>query len=220
MALFRSLIRAFSEKALSSDRPELVRDETALVGNSIRRRLGTLLSDLHALNTVTLTNNYVASVHSRTAMFATLFFGVLDPYTGVLTYVNGGHEAPIILGVNGVKARLRPTGPAVGMMPGMEFDIEEAHLEPGDVFFGYSDGVTDAKDPAGQRFTEARLLELLAQPVLSVSTLLDNIEAAVRSHIAGASQFDDITMLSLRRATLVEKSESCSGPRVTDPSPL
>jgi serine phosphatase RsbU (regulator of sigma subunit) len=132
-------------------------------------------------------------------MFASLFLGLLDPATGSLIYANGGHEAPVILGPDGVKAYLEPTGPVVGIFPRIDFKIYQAQLEPGDILLAFTDGVTDALNPAGDMFTRERLALMLEQPFLSASTLLDQIENDLQAHVAGANQFDDITMLAVRR---------------------
>jgi phosphoserine phosphatase RsbU/P len=156
-------------------------------------------------NAIVLTNNYIAGTHADSNMFATIFFGVLDPATGIMIYINGGHERPAIVGPTGVKARLDPTGPAVGMMPDMDFEIEQVQFDPGDVLITYTDGVPEAKNPAGKLFTEKNLLAVLAEPAPSAVGLLDRIEGTVRAHIAGAVQFDDITMLAVRRAVETQK---------------
>ncbi|MCH8800105.1 MAG: SpoIIE family protein phosphatase [Chloroflexi bacterium] len=122
------------------------------------------------------------------------------PATGELSYINGGHEAPIIVGVNGVKERLSFTGPAVGIMPDMNFEIRQTILEPGDTLLAYTDGVTDARNPEGKSFTEQRLLSLVEEPIPSAAALVERIESSVNIHISDASQFDDITMLVVRRS--------------------
>lgn len=209
MALSRSLIRAFAEQhrplgwmdSLANDR------STTAAGRSAerKRRLVLLSAGTSALLAVKLTNDYIAENHGDMNMFATLFFGVLDPTTGVLTYVNGGHDPPAIVGPDGVvKARLLPTGPAVGMLPNMDFDIQQVTLEPGDLLMAFSDGVPDARNPDGKRFTVEGLWSLLEQSDPSVVALLDRIEAALRAHIADADQFDDITMLAARRMPMSE----------------
>ncbi|HSP93364.1 MAG TPA: SpoIIE family protein phosphatase [Thermoanaerobaculia bacterium] len=173
MALFRSLLRATATGAASGPEP------------------GTEL-----LRTVRLTNDYIARTHGRSNMFATLFFGVLDPATGSLLYVNGGHEAPVHFGPGGAKSRLSPTGPAVGMMPDMPFEVRETRLEAGEGLLAFTDGVTDARGASGL-YGEGRLLALLGQPVASAAALLDAIEAGVLAHAAGAEQADDITLLAV-----------------------
>lgn len=202
MALSRSLIRAFAEQhrpldwmgRLSGDR------STAAVDKAAERRRMLLSTGASALLAVELANNYIGENHGSMNMFATLFFGVLDPAVGRLTYVNGGHDPPAIVGPDGVvKTRLVPTGPAVGMLPDVDFDIQQVTLEPGDLLMTFSDGVSDARNPDGERFTVEGLFSLLEQPAPSVVALLDRIEASLYAHIADADQFDDITMLAARR---------------------
>jgi phosphoserine phosphatase RsbU/P len=198
MALTRSLLRAFSERAQIAAQMFAGGGDGGDV-HSVRHQLTALLADLNALNTVVLANDYLATNHARTNMFVTLFFGIVDPDTGVLTYVNGGHESPILLDSEGVKERLRPTGPAVGMMAGMDFGIKQTTMQPGDMLVAYTDGVPDARDVAGARFSEERLLEVLCDRPPSVQASLEHIASAVRSHIGEADQFDDITQLGVRR---------------------
>ncbi len=193
MALFRSFIRVFS-------------GQTSLQGLTIlSNELSTTrteeinITQIHALKAVELTNNYVAQNHSNLNMFATLFFGVLDPATGLLAYVNGGHEPLAILGPAGVRQRLMPTGPAVGMLPNMNFKIQQVYLQPGDMLLGYTDGVTDARCPSGQFFTEKKLLSLLEEPAESATALIERIKESAIAHIANAAQYDDITMLAVQR---------------------
>jgi phosphoserine phosphatase RsbU/P len=135
-------------------------------------------------------------------MFATTFFAVLDPATGQLNYVNGGHNPPVLIGADGIKDRLKPTGPAPGILPNVDYHIGQAQMEPGDILFTFTDGVTDAKNPAGQMFTEKRMLALIEPPAESARALLDRVDDAVRAHISTANQFDDITMLAARRSPL------------------
>jgi phosphoserine phosphatase RsbU/P len=177
MALFRSLLRAFAEGAFASERdPDSVR----------------------LLSTVVSTNDYIARTHGSANMFATAFVAVLNPADGSLTWVNAGHEAPAVCGT-GVRARLPPTGPALGMMPDMKFEARETLLAPGETLFAFTDGVTEAKDGAGRFYSEERLLAVVAERAPSASALLDRIEAAVSAHASGAERSDDITMLAVRR---------------------
>jgi sigma-B regulation protein RsbU (phosphoserine phosphatase) len=220
MALFRSLIRAFAQQHYSSglldsltDTPAKQNSTQAPAGGqaaaAARRRNLPTTGTLALKNAMELTNNYIAINHGETSMFATIFFGVLDPDTGTLLYVNGGHEPPVIFSQaaagNGaaplvVRDRLHPTGPAVGIMPDAEFEIHQAQLEPGDTLLIYTDGVTEAMNPTHQLFTEERLLALLSTPDPSAAALLERIKESLCDHMAGAAQFDDITMLAVRRA--------------------
>ena len=198
MALFRSLIRIFSNQSTLRGTASHILEEyepkEGWVGeNSIN------LDHVNALHAVTLTNDYVSKNHWGLSMFATLFFGVLDPDTGIMSYINGGHEPLFILGKSGLKAALNPTGPAVGMMPNSKFKIKQIQLEPGDTLIGYTDGVTEGKNPDGRLFTKERLSALIEQPTTSASELIERIKEHLFEYIADAPQFDDITMLSIHR---------------------
>jgi sigma-B regulation protein RsbU (phosphoserine phosphatase) len=147
---------------------------------------------------IALTNDYIAQ-NNDMCMFATLFFGVLDPETGKLAYINGGHEAVSVIDQNGVRERLLPTGPAVGTLPEAKFAYKEIQLRPGEILFAYTDGVIDARSPDEERFTKRRLFSLLSQPVASALELTQKIATSLFAHIGMAQQEDDITMLTLQQ---------------------
>lgn len=180
MALFRSLLRASAGEESTARRPDTAATLTRAVG---------------------MTNDYIAETHGRATMFATLFFGILDPSAGSLSYINGGHEAPILLAPSGLKERLGPTGPAVGLFPEKEFGVKEAHLSPGDTLFAFTDGVTETQDSSGAFYTEERLLSLVEEPALSAAALLDRVETSVAGFIGGAERSDDLALLAVRRAS-------------------
>jgi phosphoserine phosphatase RsbU/P len=175
MALFRSLLRSTAQ--------------TCAPGGS---------DAAHAVHTIETVNDYIATTHSAANMFATVFFGILDPASGRLVYVNGGHDAPAVIGRDGAR-RLEPTGPALGLLPGLEFGTSETALAPGETLVGFTDGATDMQAPDGSFFSEERLLELIAAPAPSVEALLDRIDAALAEHAGSADAFDDITLLAVRR---------------------
>jgi len=191
MALFRSLIRVFS-------------GQINLQGVSVS---GTCKSspnsscDYHhlALNAVSLTNDYIAAEHGEEGMFATLFFGVLDPLSGKMVYVNGGHEPVIIVNHGRVRERLKTTGPAVGMMPESKYTATSVEIEPGDILIGYTDGVTEALSPHKEFYTKARFFSILENPAPSASKLIEQIKIDLYNHMDNAPQFDDITMLAVHR---------------------
>ncbi|OUL31971.1 serine/threonine protein phosphatase [Nostoc sp. T09] len=197
MALFRSLIRIFSGQSLLCSLA-IVGDEDVLAGlNDLD--LNNHEEQIHALKAVGLINNYIAQQHAQMSMFATLFFGVLDPNTGIIDYVNGGHEPLFVIGPEGVKATLKPTGPAVGMMPNMKFKVQQVQLDPGDILIGYTDGVTEARAPDNKLYTSERLLSLFQPTPASASQLLEWIKTNLFAYMDNAPQFDDITMLAVQR---------------------
>ena len=150
------------------------------------------------MRAVSLTNDYIAQ-NNEICMFATLFFGVLDPENGKLIYVNGGHEPVFVIDQDGVKERLVPTGPAVGLIPHATFEYQEIQLQSGEILFAFTDGVIDARSLSEERFTKRRLFSLLSQPVGSALGLTQKIATHLFEHIGIAPQEDDITMLTIQR---------------------
>ncbi|HJR80432.1 MAG TPA: SpoIIE family protein phosphatase [Anaerolineales bacterium] len=200
MAIFRSLFRAYSDQQYImrwAGTPKESRDETP---TGMFRRDAILASGAPSLkNAIDLTNNYIATHHGNSNMFATVFFGLLDPVSGELLYINAGHESAFVISGDTVKKRLDPTGPAVGMLPNMEFGIEGITLKPGDSLLLYTDGVTDARSPAEEEFAEARLLESAISPAPSAQARIQNIMNALDEHIANREQYDDVTLLAVQR---------------------
>ena len=147
---------------------------------------------------VTQTNNYIAKTHGETSMFATIFFALLDPKSGELTYINAGHEAPLIVHDGVVQTSLAKTGIAVGIMSDWDFEVQRFQLSSGDLLFAFTDGVPDAENGTGGYYGKERLYKLFSagMPALSVVNELNN---QLREYMGGGSQADDITVLAVQR---------------------
>jgi sigma-B regulation protein RsbU (phosphoserine phosphatase) len=193
MALFRSLMRVFSGQISSG------RWSACPAGQNTKDRSDVDLC--RTLQAVSLTNDYISEEHGQESMFATLFFGVLNPVTGELSYINAGHEPPFIIGRPGLKETLKTAGPVVGIVSGAEFEIHQSCLEPGDILIGYTDGVTEALSPQETLFSKERFLALLKRPASSATELIQRIQNDLFQHINNAPQFDDITMIAVHRKT-------------------
>jgi len=200
MALIRSLLRSstiqyYGEKAYHPDS----------VSNQAEEALRLV---------VTRVNTYLDETHAEANMFATLFFGLLDPKTGMLYYINAGHEKPVIIGPEGIKEELGTCGPAVGAFPGVAYQTASVQLAPGDFCFAFTDGVVDAKNPSGDFYTKENLISLLTEPCDSAEAMRDRIRRSLLAHIADADQFDDITMVLFHRnASAGSPPETESGSR-------
>jgi serine phosphatase RsbU (regulator of sigma subunit) len=190
MALIRSLLRhaAFAHEASESHHRSVPRDAARPVaGASVA---------LHAVQT---TNAYLTANHLHQGYFATLFFGVVDPTSGELVYINCGHNPPVVRRANGEQTRLLPTGPALGLMHDARFELGSETLHTGDFLFLYTDGVPEAKNADGEFFGEERLHATLVEPG-PADAVVERFTQAVSAHSGSASQlFDDVTMLGLRR---------------------
>ncbi|MCL2698048.1 MAG: PP2C family protein-serine/threonine phosphatase [Oscillospiraceae bacterium] len=132
-------------------------------------------------------------------MFVTVFFGVLDIPSGKFTYVNGGHDVPLIK--QGEKFTWLPTKP--GMMPGFmeetKYEQDEILLKKDDVIFMYTDGVTEAENPAKEILTKENLEKIINECKYGdVKELLTFLRKEIEIFADGAEQSDDITMLALK----------------------
>jgi sigma-B regulation protein RsbU (phosphoserine phosphatase) len=200
MALFRSLIRIFSGQTALDGLPLTCSDTLLDESSEIAGDVSIDPTHVTALKAVQLTNNYIAINHGDLAMFATLFFGILDTDSGSLSYINGGHEPLLIVSSDGgVKEQLAATGPSVGIEPKINFKFQQSHMDPGDILLGYTDGVTEASASDGAFFTASSLMSILEKPASSAADLLDRIANSLQEHIGEADQFDDITLLAIRR---------------------
>lgn len=200
MALFRSLIRVFSDYADSESETDQANPQTGgQIGSNTKDSSANPIPP-QALDAVQWTNDYVAVNHGELVMFATLFFGILDPETGSLGYINAGHDPLVVANSSGgVKALLKPTGPAIGIDTAARFRVEQLQIEPGSIVLGYTDGVPDAVNSKGEFYTVEKLLSLLEQPVTSAMSLTNRIVNAVEDHIGEAEQHDDITLMVICR---------------------
>jgi serine phosphatase RsbU (regulator of sigma subunit) len=182
MTLFRSLIRAvsnidfFTNSAYASSVDPAIRIE----------------------NAISLTNNYIAETHGETNMFCTIFFGILDTNSGVMTYVNGGHLPPILINQQGVKEKLTLTGPAVGLAVGTNYTVGEVKFEYGEMLFAHTDGLTDTVTPEGKYFNVEELVPLFNRKQ-KLSELLEQVQSLLIEYSSGTMQNDDITLLAVRR---------------------
>ncbi len=148
-------------------------------------------------------NNYMTEGNDA-CMFITVFCGILDTSTGTLLCCDAGHNPPAVLrrGESGLEFLKLPKGLPLGTFPLSKgaYKCQELKLEPGDILFAYTDGVTEAMNASNELFGDARLagaLEL-AGAGSSVQGAVEAVRAAVRVHAAGEPQSDDMTMLALK----------------------
>ncbi len=130
--------------------------------------------------------------------FATLFFGSYDDRTRRMRYANCGHCAPLLLRAGGEVIKLEPTAAMLGAFEKWDCTEEEVSLATGDTLLLYSDGVTEAANPAGDEFGEDRLARILRES--SASTAEDLVRRIVHavSTFSEASLVDDVTVVAIR----------------------
>ncbi len=170
-----------------------------------------LMSSLHAAihgqvsarnplaETVRSVNQYLA--HNTPAnRFVTLFIAELDPQTGVLNYINAGHNPPIIGRADGKIEQLDSGGFPLGIIPGADYELGSTQLAAGEVLVVYSDGVSEAANLKGDEFGLDRLSEVISKNLgSSASGIRDKVESALSSFTQSAPAGDDITLVIVKR---------------------
>jgi sigma-B regulation protein RsbU (phosphoserine phosphatase) len=132
--------------------------------------------------------------------YATFFFGRYTPSTGLLRYVNAGHNPPYIVTADGL-TEIGSTGRPIGLLPESSYTEETVELPPGSTLFLYTDGLNEAADPDETEFGNDRLRSLfLAQRDVSLTSIPSRVLDAVTSFERGAKPTDDKTIVVMRRA--------------------
>ena len=130
--------------------------------------------------------------------YATLFLGIYDGRSHHLTYSNGGHLPPILIGKDGTIRRLEAGGTVVGLFDNMTYDEGAVEMHPGEIFLAYSDGVTEPENDFGE-FGEQRLIDLVREnrglPLPEISQI---VTLAVDNWIGDNEQPDDVTLVLAR----------------------
>jgi serine phosphatase RsbU (regulator of sigma subunit) len=137
---------------------------------------------------------------ARANLFVTVFYGVLDPATGLLIYANAGHTPPYFVTADRGITTLRNTGMPLGIDEESDWKQETIHIHSGDVLMLYTDGVTDAQNSQGEFIDRKELLDItnccVGQPVDQIQqAILDKLHRFV----GDAPRFDDITLVILSR---------------------
>jgi len=129
--------------------------------------------------------------------FVTFFFGVLDP-DGNCSYVNAGHDPPVLMHLDGSMKELTEGGMVLGLFPEARYESHTVRLQPGDHLILFTDGVVEAHNAAGEEFGRERLCALLHSKARATAPeLLSCLHKALVSFAANTPQSDDITMMIL-----------------------
>ena len=164
----------------------------------------TLVDEGHSIADLVKRLNLQISKHAPASRFITLFVASYDARTGDLQFVNAGQTPPLLRRRSGAIERLFTGGIALGMFEGSTYASGHARLEPGDALVMYSDGITEAEDPAGVAFDEAGLERTLALypgtfPEATAASVGQAIFDAVERHRRDSRLGDDLSVLVLSR---------------------
>lgn len=194
MALFRSLLRSAMTFSINNEMDQST-------GAFTNQQSNPLKSEARLEHAVRMVNDYICKVHDS-AMYATLFFGVLDIKSGLLCYINAGHDTPYVLRNGTVHIRLGPTGPMVGAFEEASYNVQPLRLEGGDTLVLYSDGITEAQNTAGVMLGKERWADLLGVTPPNSQRQLDYLKENVLNFVGFAPQTDDISLLTVRRISI------------------
>lgn len=164
-------------------------------------------SGMGVAEVLTQANNKLCESNDA-GMFVTVWMGYLNTKTGEVTYANAGHNPPFIRHADGsvVVVRSRP-GLVLAGMEGIRYRTNTVQLQPGDLLYLYTDGVTEATDAENNLFGETRLQAVLQQKMSGdIQTVCTQVKEDVDRFVGEAPQFDDITMLALTYAPAGEEN--------------
>jgi len=195
MATIHSAVRAYSLEGTPSLQEPLAVGATA--SSSLMSASGSPRAEMSSGPMLSLLNHQLYQ-STPAEKYATLFLGIYESLERRLTYSNGGHLPPIILGEDGSVRRLECGGTVIGLFDRRSYEEDSVALRGGDLFLAYSDGVTEPENDFGE-FGESRLIDLVwKNRDLPLARICEIVTAAVDDWIGAKEQPDDITLVLAR----------------------
>ncbi len=147
-------------------------------------------------------------------MFVTLFLGVLNLETGIMSYCNAGHDAPLLIG-RGVGLLTCDSNLPVGVMSGWNYTLQQASIDSQTTIFLYTDGLSEAEDIQHNQFGYQRIIQV-AESLLAAGDhqpfkMINGMTNAVHTFVGKAEQSDDLTMLAIQYIKTNEREEKQTG---------
>ena len=171
----------------------------ALLMANLQASLRTAVGMGSALTDVVARVNDLIYRNTPPEQYITFFVGVYDAHTCALTYVNAGHNPPILVRSNGDTQRLDAGGVILGFLPGMHYEQDTVELAPGDMLVMYTDGVSEAMNANEEEFGEDRIFQSVCHRRQEpVAQILASLEASVVTYRGDNPFEDDFTLLILR----------------------
>ncbi len=156
---------------------------------------GQIAAGLDNLSILLQNTNQLIYESSTSNRYVTFFYSEYDSASRVLTYVNAGHNAPIVLRGDEV-FRLEACGPVIGLLPRVEYTTAQYRFEPGDIFVIYTDGISEAMTLEEEEWGEDRLIEAIRRASdRSADQILPSVFGAADAFTQGAGQYDDMTLI-------------------------
>jgi phosphoserine phosphatase RsbU/P len=143
-------------------------------------------------------NEYACAQNQGGSRFTTAFLAELEPTTGRLTWVNAGHNWPVLRHPSGQIERLETGGWPLGFAKGARYECGETTLAPNDLLLIFTDGLVEAENDREEEYGEPRMLETLAEARGSAREVLKQLMSSADAFVGLTRQHDDITCLVLR----------------------
>jgi len=172
----------------------------ALLGSMLQASLRTQAPIATSVGSMVMNVNHMLCQGVANGQFATMFLGRVDEATMSLSYVNAGHNHPVLLRANGMRELLDKGGPMVGILDGIPFEEAQVALAPGDRIVVYTDGLSEAMDARMEMYGDDRIADFAAAlPVdQSARESIDAIMAGISTFLDGEEPQDDMTLMVLR----------------------
>ena len=172
----------------------------ALLMASLRASLrGQTIQSCPDLSVVMSNVNKLVYESSSSNRYATFFYAQYDPETRTMTYVNGGHNPPLVFRKSGQVLRLETGGPVVGLLPILSYQEANVSLEDGDMLVAFTDGISEAMNPRNEEWGEDRLIESAWRIYGSTAQqAMNELLASADRFASGATQHDDMTLIVAR----------------------
>ena len=172
----------------------------ALLGSMLQASLRTQAPIATSVGAMVTNLNHMLCEGVANGQFATLFLGRVDEATMSLSYVNAGHNHPVLLRANGARELLDKGGPMVGIIDGIPFEEAAVALAPGDRIVLYTDGLSEAMDAKLEMYGDERIADVAAALPADQSAResIDSIMAGISAFLAGEEPQDDMTLMVLR----------------------
>jgi len=147
-------------------------------------------------------NHYACTNSQGGARFTTAFFAELDPASGRISYINAGHNSPILRRSSGTTEHLDTGGPPLGISIEFTHQCGTTNLDPEEWLAVFTDGVVEAVNTAGKEYEESQLIRLVDEnAAVAPAEMLRRLLASLDAFVGNTPQHDDMTCLLLKRST-------------------
>jgi serine phosphatase RsbU (regulator of sigma subunit) len=172
---------------------------SALVMANLQATLRALVVHLHSLERIVGSVNDMILADTRAQKYMSMFVGLLDQRNRTFHYINAGHVPPVVVRADGENAFLKEGGMVVGIFPGVQYERGFLRLEPGDIFVGCTDGITEAMDVQSNEYGLERLIDCVrrerSQPA---EQIVESVLADVDRFSRGGPHEDDRIIMILK----------------------